>query len=119
MDNTSAEDQETIREFLVESHENLSRLGERTPPHQKPCKANQPSKQTFPSSSPLHANENRDAWGCWTVRVLQPDSVARRLQRLRLYVQRARVGAGWELGLTCQIDLQVQIVGPVRGSIGR
>ena len=26
MDNTSAEDQETIREFLVESHENLSRL---------------------------------------------------------------------------------------------
>src|SRR5579863_7026916 len=26
MENTSAEDQETIREFLVESHENLSRL---------------------------------------------------------------------------------------------
>jgi len=26
MDNTSTEDQETIREFLVESHENLSRL---------------------------------------------------------------------------------------------
>src|SRR6202142_2429940 len=26
MDNTSLEDQETIREFLVESHENLSRL---------------------------------------------------------------------------------------------
>jgi chemotaxis protein histidine kinase CheA len=26
MDNISTEDQETIREFLVESHENLSRL---------------------------------------------------------------------------------------------
>ena len=26
MENTSAEDQEVIREFLVESHENLSRL---------------------------------------------------------------------------------------------
>ena len=35
MENTSAEDQETIREFLIESHENLSRLDQDLVEHEK------------------------------------------------------------------------------------
>lgn len=41
-----------------------------------------------------------------------------KLQRLRLYIQRARIGTGGQLGLACQIDFEVQVVGPVRGAVG-
>jgi len=41
-----------------------------------------------------------------------------KLQSLRLYVERARIATGGELGLTCKIDFEVQVVGPVGGSVG-
>jgi hypothetical protein len=40
------------------------------------------------------------------------------LESLRLYIQCARKGTGGELGLAGQIDLEIQVVGPVCGSIG-
>ena len=104
------------------------RLGQGTTSHQEPCKATQPSKrQTFPSSSPLDSNEARRVgmlngaglgagFSCTACnRCALP---ARKLERLRLYIQCARVGAGRELGLACQIDFQVQVVSPVCGSVG-